>query len=182
MTGEGSAFRPEEKDLLLRLAREAVEARVRRLPSPETAGVPPALQELGAAFVSLHLGEDLRGCVGYAEPHWPLADTVVRAGGAAAGDRRFPPLSAAELPGLAIEISILSPLVSIDPAAVEVGVHGLVLRGDGGSGLLLPQVPVEQGWDREQFLDSLCRKAGLRVRAWQEPAAELFAFTTERIR
>jgi AmmeMemoRadiSam system protein A len=136
----------------------------------------------GAAFVSLHQGEDLRGCVGYAEPHWPLAETVVRAGGAAAADRRFPALRPAELPDLIVEVSVLSPLVSIDPADVEVGVHGLVLRCGAGAGLLLPQVPVEQGWSREQFLESLGRKAGLGARAWQRPDAVLLAFTALRFR
>lgn len=96
---------------------------------------------------------------------------------AATSDPRFPPLTAEELSQIRIEISILSPLRRItDPQQIEVGTHGLMIFKDGRQGVLLPQVPVEQGWNREQFLQGLCQKAGLPASCWRE-GATLYAFT-----
>ncbi len=98
---------------------------------------------------------------------------------AATEDRRFAPVRADELSGLEVEISALSPLRRALPQEVEVGRHGLVLRAAGASGVLLPQVAVENGWDREQFLAKTALKAGLAEGAWRRPDAELFLFTAE---
>jgi uncharacterized protein (TIGR00296 family) len=94
-------------------------------------------------------------------------------------DPRFSPLAHDELPVVRFEISALAPPVPIDPEDVIIGRHGLVLTGAGGAGLLLPQVPVAQGWDRTAFLDGLCVKAGLSVGAWKREGVFLQAFEAE---
>ncbi len=170
----------DDRTTLLRIARDGVEAGIRSVPPPDIGAVSERLREPGGAFVTLHLDGDLRGCVGYVEPTNPLAETVGRAGGAVTRDSRFPPLALLELPSVNVEVSVLSRLVPIDPEDVEVGVHGLVLMCRGRSGLLLPQVPVEQVWDRTTFLDHLCLKAGLPVGSWRRGDAELLAFTSLR--
>jgi uncharacterized protein (TIGR00296 family) len=94
-------------------------------------------------------------------------------------DPRFSPLARDELPLVRFEISALGPPAQIDPEDVIIGKHGLVLMGGGGAGLLLPQVPVAQGWDRTAFLDGLCVKAGLPVGAWKWDGVSLEAFEAE---
>jgi AmmeMemoRadiSam system protein A len=97
---------------------------------------------------------------------------------AAFGDPRFPPLKKDELSRCQIEISALSPMTPCsDPKKVKVGVHGLYLRKGGRSGVLLPQVPVEQGWNLDQYLDYICVKAGLPAGSYNAPDAELLTFT-----
>jgi AmmeMemoRadiSam system protein A len=97
---------------------------------------------------------------------------------AAFGDPRFPPLRPEELPHCHIEISALSPMTRChDPRQVKVGVHGLLLAKGGRSGVLLPQVPVEQGWNLDEYLDSICVKAGLPAGSYNAPDAELYTFT-----
>jgi AmmeMemoRadiSam system protein A len=109
----------------------------------------------------------------------PLQKTVrIMALEAAFGDPRFPPLSAAELGGIGIEISALSPMERCeDPRSVKIGIHGLFLLSRGRSGVLLPQVPVEQGWNLDEYLDYICTKAGLPRRSYEEKGAELYTFT-----
>jgi AmmeMemoRadiSam system protein A len=121
----------------------------------------------------------LRGCVGYVFPVTPLYRTVAEsARGAAFEDSRFPPVTPAEATELQVSLSILSPLVPIQPEEVEIGRHGLLVGLGVCRGLLLPQVPVEHGWDRITFLEQTCKKAGLPSSAWQA-GAELQAFTAE---
>jgi AmmeMemoRadiSam system protein A len=131
------------------------------------------------AFVTLTCRDgSLRGCVGMPEPQYRLDHAVARAAVAAAvHDRRFEPVEEAELSGLRLHVSVLGPLRLIAPQEVEVGVHGLVVRCDGRSGLLLPQVAADRGWERERFLDEVCRKAGLAAGAWRRPDCALLAFT-----
>ena len=134
----------------------------------------------GGAFVTLKIGGALRGCIGHLRSDAPVAETVAEMARAAAfGDPRFPPLSREELGKASIEISRLSEFFPIAPENVEVGVHGLLLRQGFRSGILLPQVPGEQGWDRAAYLSGLCRKAGLPEGAFADPGAELLAFTAE---
>ena len=147
--------------------------------------LPPAEGALGeprGAFVTLHGRRDgeLRGCIGMMQAERPLVETVARmAVAAATQDGRFPPVTAGELPGLRIEISALGPLRPIRPDEVEVGRHGLLIGLGGRRGVLLPQVPVEQGWDRETFLAHTCWKAGLPEDAWQRADVELLGFTAD---
>jgi AmmeMemoRadiSam system protein A len=112
---------------------------------------------------------------------WPLEKTVqTMAPEAAFGDPRFPPLTAPELPRCSLEISALSPMqLCPDPRSVRVGVHGLYLTHRGRAGVLLPQVPLEQGWDLDEYLDYICIKAGLPPHSYEAPGAQLFTFTAE---
>jgi AmmeMemoRadiSam system protein A len=131
------------------------------------------------AFTTLHLNGKLRGCIGYVMPTHSLYRTVAEtARSAAFDDPRFKPVTRDEVAGLEIEISVLSPLQPIRPEEVVVGRHGLVIHKGLRRGLLLPQVPVEWGWDRETFLAQTCKKAGLALDAW-EHGAEIQAFTAE---
>lgn len=99
---------------------------------------------------------------------------------AAFQDPRFSPVTRDEWDDLELEISVLSPLTKLDdPEKVRVGVHGLYLRKGSQGGLLLPQVAVEQGWDRETFLGQTCRKAGLPPEAWRDPDTDIYVFTAE---
>jgi AmmeMemoRadiSam system protein A len=129
------------------------------------------------AFVTLKKEGHLRGCIGYIEPVLPLYQTIIRASiFAACKDPRFLPVSVDELEELEIEISVLTPLKKIQtPRLVEVGKHGLVISKGGKTGLLLPQVPVENRWSRETFLQQACLKAGLPENAWKT-GADIFIF------
>jgi AmmeMemoRadiSam system protein A len=131
------------------------------------------------AFVTLHINKNLRGCIGRMTAGLPLEKTVrAMAIEAAFGDPRFPPLQKDELPRCVIEISALSPMeICPDPRSVQVGVHGLYLIHQGRAGVLLPQVPLEQGWDLDEYLDYICVKAGLPPHSYEAPGAELFTFT-----
>ena len=166
---------------LLEVARAALEAEVRDEAAPAFPDhlSEPLRRRREGAFVSVHRGEELRGCVGYVEPRWPLVETVARAARSVTRDRRFPPLAADELPAVALEISVLSVPAPIRGEDVEIGVHGVVLECGGAAGLLLPQVAPAHGWDRETYLDQLCRKAGLPPGAWRRAEARLLAFTAQ---
>ena len=169
---------PDERRALLRIAQEAVEAAVRgEAYHPETDSA--ALTEPRGAVVTLKIEGQLRGCIGVTEPLYPLVEAVARMGRSAAlDDPRFPAVTPGELDQLDLEISALTPLEPLaDPEGLEIGRHGLLIRHAGGSGLLLPQVPVEWGWDRDEFLAHVCRKAGLPADAWRD--AELFTFEAE---
>ncbi|MBZ5719782.1 MAG: AmmeMemoRadiSam system protein A [Acidobacteriia bacterium] len=171
-------FSAPEREVLLRLAHEAIQA---ALESREISLVPPSphFAERRGAFTTLYVRGELRGCVGYALPVTSLYRTVAETARAAAfDDSRFWPLKADELPELEISLSILSPLRPIRQEEVEIGKHGLLVSLGGHRGLLLPQVPVEHGWDRTTFLQQTCRKAGLPQDAWQR-GATLEAFTAE---
>jgi AmmeMemoRadiSam system protein B/AmmeMemoRadiSam system protein A len=162
----------EEKRELLRLARQAVEMYVaeKKVCGAETRNG-NLLSERGA-FVTLKKKGELRGCIGFIEPVAPLWDTVIQtAVYAACQDPRFTPVTSEELKELEYEISVLTPLKKIeDPKVVQVGRHGLVIAMDRNRGILLPQVPVENNWDREMFLDQACLKAGLPPDAWKKGA------------
>jgi len=166
---------------LLWLARHVLEQSFQGKPvdvNALAATLPDAtLARPAGAFVTLHHHHRLRGCIGYMQAHKPLYVTVAECAQAAAfHDPRFPPLAADELPQVEIEISVLSPCVEIRPEEVEVGKHGLVISQDFYRGVLLPQVAVEQGWERERFLEETCYKAGLPPDAWKK-GARLEAFT-----
>jgi len=171
-----------QRQFLLRLARQAIEASVRNpaggsLPSVERPEGPLAVN--CGAFVTLHKGGRLRGCIGNIEASQPLYQTVMEcARSAALRDPRFDPVSPEELPLLHLEISVLSPLKEIRPEEVEVGRHGLLISRGFQRGLLLPQVAVEFQWDREEFLEETCLKAGLPPDAWKH-GAKIQAFTAQ---
>ena len=167
----------DEQYRLLHTARESIRAAFH----DEEGSYPEPTENLMTAcgaFVTLREEGALRGCIGNVTPEQPLFEAVTDlARSSAFRDPRFPPLEEQELPHLDIEISVLTPLEPIAPEEVEVGTHGLLIRSGLRSGLLLPQVPVEQGWDRDQFLTHTCYKAGLPGTSWQDPDTELLSFT-----
>jgi len=183
----------EEKEALLAEARETIAAKLERRQPRYCLGQSlqkaveegnSALSKPCGAFVTLHSRDgrgnmELRGCIGRMTAGAPLEKTVrAMAVEAAFGDPRFPPLEAAEFGRIVIEISALSPLeLCPDPRSVRVGVHGLYLIHRGRAGVLLPQVPVEQGWDLDEYLDYICVKAGLPPGSYEAPGAELYTFT-----
>lgn len=138
----------------------------------------PELTRLSGAFVTLKENGELRGCIGHMQGSAPLYQVVQQmAIAAATSDPRFPPMQADELGKVSIEISVLSPMRRLtDVQQIEVGKHGLMIFKDGQQGVFLPQVPVEQGWNIEQYLDELCGKAGLPSGCWKE-GATMYSFT-----
>jgi AmmeMemoRadiSam system protein A len=173
----------DEKPLLL-VARRALDARVVGSRPPHVVCVGPLALKCGA-FVSIHNGDELRGCLGRLSPSSPLGATLVYLGGAVAdSDPRFPPVLPDELPWLQMEISLLTPERSISSIdEITVGTHGVIVEQGRSRGLLLPQVAAEFGWDRETFLQQACQKAGLPDHAWKTGArilvfeARIFAET-----
>ena len=172
-----------EKDTLLKIARGSIETYVKDN-SPLEVDVPsPTLFDDSGAFVSLHKNGRLRGCIGtFASPQ-PLYITVRdMAVAACSGDPRFVPVEESELDSICIEISVLSPLKEInDISEIEVGRHGLYITKGRWRGVLLPQVAVEHGFDREKFLEETCLKAGLETDDWKEDA-RIFVFEAEIIK
>jgi len=168
---------------LIEVARQALGARVsgqRFVPEEGEA----ELQRPAGAFVTVRRREDreLRACVGRIDPSRPLIEAVAMAAAAAAAeDRRFVPLTAAELPLLSLEVSALGPLFEVLPDSVQVGLHGVLVSRGGHSGLLLPQVAVEHQWERETFLEQACRKAGLPPDTWSKPGCQIRVFTATLI-
>jgi AmmeMemoRadiSam system protein A len=171
----------EDRVQLLMLARQALEARVRRTPLPQ----PPAggaFEFVCGAFVSIHRHGELRGCLGDLEPR-PLSETIVRLAGVVAdSDPRFAPVRPDELDDLDIEISVLTPereITAFDE--IEIGRHGLIVEHGYRRGLLLPQVAVEHRWSAATLVEHTCLKAGLPRDAWKTGArlkvfeAEVFA-------
>ncbi len=131
--------------------------------------------ELGC-FVTLNKNGVLRGCIGSLIGKEPLYENVARMAIAAAfKDTRFPPVAPQEWPTLEIEISVLGPMTLCPKIEdIEIGRHGLLLILGTHSGVFLPKVPVEQGWDLTAYLENLCRKAQLPSQAWQDPKAQLY--------
>jgi AmmeMemoRadiSam system protein A len=168
-----------DRQRLLRIARDALAAHVAgtRMPEAELTGV---AARLAGAFVTLRAEAELRGCIGHVEANEPLGVVVARSAVAAgSSDPRFPGITAAELPGLHIEISILSPLAEVSSLAdIQIGIDGLVVQLGWRRGLLLPQVAAEWQWDRETFVAETCRKAGLAGDAW-EKGAKIWKFQAE---
>jgi AmmeMemoRadiSam system protein A len=168
-----------EQELLLCLARQAVEKATRGEPLPLLPEAEPRLLEARGAFVTLRKASDLRGCIGHVESIKSLCETVRECAVAAAlSDPRFEPVTPPELPYLNVEVSVLSPLFDISPDQIELGRHGLLISKGDRRGVLLPQVPVDLNWDRGRFLEETCRKAGLPSNAWQH-GARIQAFTTQ---
>ncbi len=173
-------FTKEQRAKLLKLARRSIEHYLRTGRRLNDLGIDdPALYKEKGAFVTLKKNGMLRGCIGHIIADMPLCEVVAEmAIQAAVGDPRFPAVTMEELPEIEIEISVLSPLKKVeDINDIKIGKHGLLLRKGFYSGLLLPQVPVEYGWDRMTFLRQLAVKAGLPPDEWQ--GGELYSFTAE---
>jgi AmmeMemoRadiSam system protein A len=175
---EGPEFSAAERSLLLNLAHESIASAIEHRTVSLT---PPSshLAEARGVFTTLYSRGELRGCVGLALAVSPLYRAVAETAQAAAfEDTRFSPLRSEELGDIEVSLSILSPLKTIQPEQIQIGRHGLVISLGSRRGLLLPQVPVERGWDREKFLEQTCVKAGLPANAWSS-GAMIEAFTAE---
>jgi AmmeMemoRadiSam system protein A len=170
-----------ERTKLLSIARNAIAADLEGLAVRAESPVTGKMGEPSGAFVTIRLHGELRGCIGYIESELPLHTVVAQvAVKAAREDPRFPPLSKTELEHSNLEISVLSPLCELDRVdRLQVGEHGLLIELGRHRGLLLPQVAVENGWGREEFLSNTARKAGLPSDAWSDQRAKLFVFTAE---
>ncbi len=174
-----------EKTELLRRARHAA-ARALGLPEGKRELPPPEgrLAGPGAAFVTWKKDGRLRGCIGSVEPWRPLAEDVEKnAVAALLRDPRFAPAPPRDLPKLTVDVSVMTPLEEVPdpPAGIEIGVHGVVVRKGSRSGLLLPQVAPEWGWDVPTLLSQACLKAGLPEDAWRagNPPAAVYRFSAE---
>jgi AmmeMemoRadiSam system protein A len=171
-------YSSEERAILLRAAHQSiVSATIGHTIPP---GLPSAhLSQPRGVFTTLYHNRVLRGCVGYPLAVTPLYRAVVETARAAAfEDPRFPPVPRDETYQLKISLSVLSPLMPVSAEEVEVGRHGLLISQGSRHGLLLPQVAVEHGWDRETFLEQTCRKGGMAVEEWRR-GARIEVFTAE---
>jgi AmmeMemoRadiSam system protein A len=168
---------PADQRTLFDLARRSIRAHLEAAPAPALPRGRATLEAVRGVFVTLHRGDELRGCIGHAVARLPLAEAVLTLAVSAARDRRFEPVVLEELEALTVELSVLSPLAPVRFEQVDPTRHGLVVRLGGRAGLLLPQVAQERGWDARTFVEHTCRKAGLPPDAWRDPAAELEAFT-----
>ena len=182
----------EEGLFLVKLARSTITKYV----TDSSKACPPtppseSLGEKTGVFVTiekLHGGEKvLRGCIGYPLPYMPLVDATVEcAVCAAVSDPRFPPLKSSELKDILIEVSVLTQPKLLEaknhgdyPRMIKVGRDGLIVEGGYDKGLLLPQVPVEYGWDEETFLSQCCMKAGSPPDCWLSKETKVYTFTAE---
>jgi AmmeMemoRadiSam system protein A len=177
-SGAITEYDPGERKMLLHIAHEAiialVEGRIISFPVPSL-----HLAQPRGVFTTIYSDHKLRGCVGFPVPSFPLFKAVADTARAAASeDPRFMRVTLQEARSLRISISILSLLSSIAACEVEIGRHGLVISQGARRGLLLPQVPVEHGWDRNTFLEQTCLKAGLPPDAWHS-GAHIETFTAE---
>ena len=182
------AYTLEEGEAAVRAARATVEAAVKAQPAPRPA-LPKKFDNPAGVFTTLstHPEGKLRGCVGFAEPVLPLKEAIVASATAAAvEDGRFEPVTAEELDGLVVEVSLLTVPTAIVAATPEelvkkviVGRHGLIVREGRRGGLLLPQVATDWKWDAEEFLARTCQKAGQPLDFWKSPRATVLAFEAE---
>lgn len=177
-----SPLSDKEKKELLTLAKDTIEEYVSSGSVVERNIQNPQFKADGAVFVTIKKNGSLRGCIGNIQPVMSLYQSVIKnAIAASSSDPRFPPLKKEELKDISVEVSILSPLIPLkDTRNIQVGKHGLVIRKGAQSGILLPQVATEFGWDKDTFLEMVCMKAGLPKSAWKE--AELLTFTAEVIK
>lgn len=166
-----------DKKALLKIARQSIETYLRDGSVP-TFDVPESLRKAGAAFVTLEKNDRLRGCIGQTAAITPLVETVSHCAiQAAVSDPRFTPVTADEMTGIHIEISVLTPLQRVKSLEeIKVGRDGLTITMGRNRGLLLPQVATEYGWDRTTFLQQTCRKAGLPPDAYLSDRAEIYRF------
>lgn len=167
---------------LLKFVRDTIVSKFKKTPVkiPEN----PKLKTKSGIFVTLNKNGELRGCIGYPEPFFPLIEAAEKSALAAAfDDPRFGELNKKELNEISIEISVLTEpeLIKVKspkdyPKEIEIGVHGLIIKKGFNSGLLLPQVAVEYGWDSKEFLSRTCMKAMLSPDDWLDPGTKIYRF------
>ena len=182
--GQPPELTAEDQAALLGLSRATLREYLATRSKPHFEPTSQAMQQPRATFVTLRHKQthDLRGCRGEVFARYPLWESVQRVSIlSATDDPRFRPMAAEELPDIHIEISVLTPMrLARSPEEVEVGKHGVMIRKGMHGGLFLPQVPVEQGWDRDEYLSTLCwMKAGLPADAWRKKDVQLYIFEAE---
>ncbi len=185
-------YSDSDGEYLVRLARKTVDeyiATKTRLEIPDD--TPNHLLENSGVFVTLNSTDknkvSLRGCIGRPYPTQPLIEaTIDSAIDSAVNDPRFSPVSIKELDMIIVELSVLTPPKKIEYnnpmellELVKVGRDGLIASRGANRGLLLPQVPVDWGWDVQQFLEHTCNKAWLPQDAWKDPKTEFMSFQAE---
>lgn len=170
-----------EKKYLLALARKTIEQAVSGKKYKKEPYYSDSLKQNIGVFVTLEKNDELRGCIGYVEGIAPLQDAVQEMAEAAAlQDPRFEQVQPHEMDEIKIEISVLSVLKQItEMEKIEIGTHGLVIEQNFRKGLLLPQVATDYHWDKFEFLEQTCRKAGLPADAWQDDDCKIFIFSAE---
>ena len=178
---ESAEFTEEDKECLRDIAFRAIEAGITGAKFSPERPVSKLLREKRGAFVTIKIGGVLRGCIGMIRAAMPLHEVIADMAQAAAfDDPRFTPLNEQELKNIEIEISVLSPLVRVENIEeIKVGRDGLTIHLDMHSGLLLPQVPTEHGWDRMTFLEQTCLKAGLPKNSYKDARAEIYRFSAD---
>lgn len=174
-------LKENEKDILLKIARETIESFIRngKIPRIDKSELTETLKQPAGAFVTLHKSGELRGCIGRFKPENPLYKIVQdMAIAASTQDFRFPPLKEEELKDIEIEISVLTPMERINSINdIELGVHGIYIKKGARAGTLLPQVVEKTGWSKEEFLGYCARdKAGLDYDAWKEKDTEVYTY------
>lgn len=175
----------KDQQLLLRLARDTLQSYFKDL-DPDTSEC-SHLTQLRGCFVTLHMNNALRGCIGFPRAIMPLYEQIIAATKAAAfEDTRFEPLDDTELKDIIIEISILTKpeLIKVQSQeeyleAIKIGRDGLIIQCNGKSGLLLPQVATEFKLNVVQFLEMLCEKAGTDRNAWKMKESKIYKFRAE---
>jgi hypothetical protein len=172
----------DEGDLAIRLARGTIDHVCAKKPKP-VLKLTPVFHEKRGVFITISKMGELRGCIGLPYPVMPLGEAIEHAAAAAAlEDPRFPPVKKEELGDISLEVTILTVPVTLEaspsqrPRKIEIGRHGLIVRGMGTSGLLLPQVATEYGWDTTTFLEHTCIKAGLSEDCWKNGSVEFLTF------
>jgi AmmeMemoRadiSam system protein A len=173
-----------QKQTLLKVAKDTVEAVIKNEPVPKPESEDPQLNEHCGCFVTLKNHGQLRGCIGQFISEGPLIELIAEmARASATGDPRFfaDPITADELEQLDVEISVLSPLqLTDDPLSLRLGIDGIYIKKGHASGCFLPQVATETGWSKEEFLSYCCaHKAGLAPNAWKSPGTQVYLFTAD---
>lgn len=177
----------EEGQLLIKIARENIVTYLKGGEYVCTKELPEIFHEKLGVFVTLSINSNLRGCIGYPEPYMELIEGLLDVSVAAAvEDPRFNPISLDEFEKVKIEVSVLTKpqLVQVDSYEdylnlLKVGRDGLIIENMYHRGLLLPQVPIEQNWDIETFLENLCYKAGLYGDAWKDINTKIYSFQAQ---
>ena len=176
-----------EAKSLIKLARDVISAYLDNKKIEIDNNIKEKFKEDRGVFVSLYIGEDLSGCIGFPDPVLPLWEAVKNAAlGAAFEDPRFPPLTKEQFKEMTVELSVLTKQEEIKvkdpseyPSNVKIGKDGLVIKDEFGAGLLLPQVAVEWGWDSKKFLCETCRKAGLEPDCWDNMKQNVYKFQAQ---
>jgi len=177
----------KQAEKLIKIARDAISAFFEGKEYIVPDNAKKGFKDERGVFVSLYVGEELNGCIGFPEPIMPLAESVASAARSAAfEDPRFPPLKREQMKDLRIELSVLSKpeLIEVKSPSeylkkIRIGIDGLMVKDKFGAGLLLPQVAVEWGWGVKEFLENTCRKAGLDPDCWKNMRKNVYKFQAQ---